>query len=125
MATPMRPYLVRALIRWIEDNGLSPFVLVDTTLPGVEVPDSLKGKGQAVLSLAKNSLSDRSLENGSIVYRAAFPEAKDVRITVPMAAVLAVFADENGRGMAIPPEQAPDPPTPPVPERRSHLRVVK
>ncbi len=35
-----RPYLARALYEWLLDNELTPYLVVDATLPGVEVPRS-------------------------------------------------------------------------------------
>ena len=36
--TPTRPYMVRALYQWIEDNALTPYLMVDATADNVQIP---------------------------------------------------------------------------------------
>ena len=124
--TSNRPYLLRALYEWIADNGLTPHVLVDAGFDGVDVPDHAIQEGKIVLNIATGATENLQLENETIFFKARF-SGKPYQITVPMGAVIAIYARENGQGMIF----AHDDPTPPPvnppddPPPRSHLKVVK
>ncbi len=124
-----RPYLVRALYQWISDNGLTPHLLVDATVAGVQVPASAVQDGRIVLNIAARAVSQFDVGNDSIHFLARFGGVSQ-SVHVPMPAVLAIYARENNQGMMFPPENAPqapppDAPAPEEPPRRSHLRIVK
>ncbi len=124
--TSNRPYLLRALYEWITDNGLTPHVLVDTEIDGVDVPGHAIAQGKIVLNIASSATEQLQLENETIYFKARF-SGKPYNITVPMGAVIAIYARENGQGMMF----AQDDSTPPPvdgsddPPSRSHLKVVK
>ncbi len=135
--TSHRPYLLRALNEWIADNGLTPHLLVDATRPGVQVPASAVNDGKVVLNIADRAVARLSIDNDSVSFTARFGGVSHA-VSVPIAAVLAIYARENGQGMALPedngaataadqPSLPPD--TPPEddgpPPRRGHLRVIK
>ena len=128
--TSNRPYLLRALYAWINDNGLTPHVLIDAESDGVDVPDHAIQKGKVVLNIAAGATENLQLENETIFLKARF-SGKPYNITVPMAAVIAIYARENGQGMMFAQEDDPPPPPvdgsddPPSPPPRSHLTVVK
>ena len=52
-----RPYLVRALYEWILDNACTPYLLVDATVAGVEVPQQYVKNGQIVLNVAPGAVA--------------------------------------------------------------------
>ena len=121
-----KPYLLRALYEWITDNGLTPHVLVNAEADGVDVPPHVVQKGKVVLNIATSATEQLQLENDTIFFKARF-SGKPYSIRVPMDAVIAIYARENGQGMMFAQE---DTPTPPVgglddPPPRSHLKVVK
>ena len=124
--TTNRPYLLRALYEWITDNSLTPHVLVDAEVDGVDVPDHVIQKGKVVLNIADGAAEHLVLDNQTINFKARF-SGKPYQISVPMDAVIAIYARENGQGMMF----AQDEPTPPPvdgsddPPPRSHLKVVK
>ncbi|MDH3902592.1 MAG: ClpXP protease specificity-enhancing factor [Xanthomonadales bacterium] len=125
--TSNRPYLLRALYEWINDNGLTPHVLIDAESEGVDVPDHTIQKGKVVLNIAAGATENLQLENETIFFKARF-SGNPYNIVVPMAAVIAIYARENGQGMMFAQEE--DSPPPPVggsddPPSRSHLKVVK
>ena len=128
--TSNRPYLLRALYAWINDNGLTPHVLIDAESDGVDVPGHAIQKGKVVLNIAAGATENLQLENETIFFKARF-SGKPYNITVPMAAVIAIYARENGQGMMFAQEDDPPPPpvdgsdNPPSPPPRSHLKVVK
>ena len=121
-----RPYLLRALYEWIADNEMTPHVLVDAELDGVDVPQHVIQKGKVVLNIAASATENLLLDNENICFKARF-SGKPYPINVPMNAVIAIYARENGQGMMFAQD---DTPTPPVdgsddPPSRSHLSVVK
>jgi stringent starvation protein B len=127
-----RPYLVRAMYDWICDNGLTPYLLVDARQPGVRVPVHAIKDGQIVLNVAMRAVADLELGNDRIRFHARFGGVSQ-QVDVPVGAVLAIYAQENGQGMMFPVEArdeaaaVPEPPSEPdKPARKGPaLRVVK
>jgi len=138
-----RPYLLRAIYDWISDNNLTPYVLVDAGFAGVRVPPQVVKNGQVVLNLAMRAVANLDLGNEWISFQARFSGVSQT-IQIPVQAVLALYAQENGQGMMfpadeeggdMPPPSAPEPDdTPPKPAADDgdkpkrgapHLRVVK
>jgi stringent starvation protein B len=135
--TSHRPYLLRALYEWIADNGMTPHILVDAQQPGVQVPTHAVKDGRVVLNIAERAVAKLQLDNESVRFTARFGGVSHP-VSVPIAAVLAIYARETGQGMALPEDvggTGPDdtPPAPPddsgddgaTPKRGGHLRVVK
>jgi stringent starvation protein B len=137
-ASPMtsnRPYLIRAIYQWIDDNGMTPYVLVDASHPGVRVPPSAVKDGKVVLNIAPRAVSQLDMGNHDIRFLARFSGQSQL-IELPVAAVQAIYAQETGQGMMMPaegsspegPDSGPEPDAPPsqeAPKRGAHLRVVK
>ena len=99
-STSTRPYLIRALYDWCTDNGLTPYVavLVDDT---VQVPREYVKNGEIVLNISFDATSSLKLGNDFIEFKARFAgTARD--IMVPVNRVIAIYARENGQGMAFP-----------------------
>ena len=136
--TSNRPYLIRARYDWISDNDLTPYVLVDARAEGVRVPPFAVKEGQVVLNLAMRAVENLELGNEVVRFRARF-SGHSHDILVPIAAVRAIYAQENGQGMMFPPEAAtpaesgaepptgePEGPKPAQgPKKGPKLRVVK
>lgn len=136
-ATPMssnRPYLLRALYEWIGDNDMTPHLLVDATRDGVQVPSQTVKDGRVVLNIAARAVAHLDLGNREVRFKARFGGVSQ-NVVVPLAAILAIYAQETGQGMMLPedggmmPEDAgddaPEPPPEDGPKRGGHLRVVK
>jgi stringent starvation protein B len=102
--TSNRPYLLRAIYDWISDNGLTPYVLVDAVQPGVKVPSHVVKNGQVVLNLAMRAVAHLDLGNDRISFQARFSGVSQT-INIPIAAVLALYAQENGQGMMFPADE--------------------
>jgi stringent starvation protein B len=104
-----RPYLIRAIHEWILDNEMTPHLLVDIDGEGVDVPAQQGQNGKIVLNISPQAVEGLMLGNDAIGFRARFGGiATDVY--VPIAAVMAVYAKENGRGMVFSEDDgAPDP----------------
>ncbi len=107
--TSSRPYLLRALHEWIVDNGLTPHVLVDASQDDVQVPKASIQDGKVVLNIAPSAVRDLELENDWVSCVARFSGVSH-GIVVPVSAVRAIYARENGQGMMFP-EVEDDPPS--------------
>src|SRR3954451_7999592 len=129
-----RPYLLRAMHEWISDNQQTPHIVVDATMTGVELQRQYVQVGKIILNVSLNAKSGLNLGNEAVMFRARFGGATH-DVTVPIAAVMGIYARETGQGMIfseadapVPPPQAP--PEPPAggtePKRaRPTLKVVK
>ncbi|NQW82199.1 MAG: ClpXP protease specificity-enhancing factor [Polaromonas sp.] len=99
-ATSTRPYLIRALYEWCTDNGFTPYVavLVDDT---VQVPREYVKNNEIVLNISMGATSSLKLGNDFIEFKARFGgSAREIH--VPIGRVIAIYARENGQGMAFP-----------------------
>ncbi len=151
--TSHRPYLLRALYAWITDNGMTPHLLVDARRNGVQVPAFAVNDGKVVLNVAERAVSGLEMGNDQISFTARFGGVSH-HLWIPISAVVAIYARENGQGMALP-EDMPgaaasqddahasdealfalasdrepggedgDDRQPPTPRRSGHLRIVK
>ncbi|OCG12329.1 ClpXP protease specificity-enhancing factor [Gilliamella apicola] len=130
--TPRRPYLFRAFYDWILDNDLTPYIVVNTSVYGVLVPQEFVQNNQIVLNIAPQSVGQYVSNNEQIEFNARFSGVPQ-HIVVPMAAVEAIYARENGVGMGFEDEpqyqrlqekQNNQPETPPA-KKTNPFRVVK
>lgn len=134
--TPSRPYLLRSLYEWILDNNATPHILVNALHSEAQVPQDYVKDGQIVLNIAPGAVKALSLGNELLTFNARF-RGIPTDISVPIDAVIGIYAKENGQGMMFE-EGAPDMPTPPSspsdtdpspPQppggKRPSLRVVK
>jgi stringent starvation protein B len=128
--TSNRPYLLRALYSWISDNSMTPHVLVDAEMTGVEVPDQAIQKGKVILNIDQAAVNELELGNEWLTFNARF-SGKRHAVTVPIDAILAIYSKENGQGMMFALDEETIPPTDPdggsdiKNMRRPHLKVVK
>ncbi|SHL01293.1 ClpXP protease specificity-enhancing factor [Halomonas caseinilytica] len=93
-----RPYIARALYQWLLDNELTPYIVVDAEQEGVEVPRQFVQNGQIVLNMGVTAIRDLSMENEAIAFSARFG-GEPMQLMVPMEALIAIYARENGVGM--------------------------
>lgn len=98
--TSNRPYLLRAVHEWICDNGLTPYIVVDAAKPGVQVPPQAISDGRVVLNLAPRAIAHLEIGNDAISFMARFGGVSHA-VSVPVAAVQAIYARENGQGMLL------------------------
>ena len=109
--TSNRPYLIRAIQEWIVDNDLTPHIVVKADTEGVRVPLEYIEDGQISLNISATAVRGFSMDNDWIVFDARFG-GKSFQVSVPIGAVVAIFAKENGAGMSFGEEQHPDDPPP-------------
>jgi stringent starvation protein B len=134
-----KPYFVRAIFEWCVDQGLTPYVTV-VVGPNTRVPREFVKEGQIVLNIGPDATSQLLLGNEEITFQARF-NGVAFPVVVPIGSVAAIFAKENGQGMAFdvalggdeaaaPPagepsaDETPDEP-PTSPAGRPHLTRVK
>ncbi|MBU6223879.1 MAG: ClpXP protease specificity-enhancing factor [Burkholderiales bacterium] len=99
-ASSTRPYLLRALHEWCTDNGYTPYIAVQVD-EMVQVPQEYVKNGEIVLNVSYDATSNMSLGNDVIEFKARFAGTPR-EIIVPVDRVLAIYARENGQGMAFP-----------------------
>ena len=96
--TTTKPYLVRAIHEWAMDNELTPQILVSDAVQGVIVPKNHVKDGHIVFNIHINAVKDLQMGNEIIGFSARF-SGQSVQIEVPVEAVLAIYARENGQGI--------------------------
>lgn len=129
----LKPYLIRAIYDWVIDNNFTPYLLVNAEAEGVIVPRQYVQDGKIVLNLRPQAVHGLSLGNQNIMFNARFG-GKPMQVDVPLRAVMAIYAQENGKGMIFDEEEEGDDDTPPpaetaptepAPKKRPALKVVK
>jgi stringent starvation protein B len=93
-----KPYLIRAIYEWCNDNGYTPYVAVAVD-EQAQVPREFVKGGEIVLNVSPSATNRLSLGNEMISFQARFGgAARD--LSFPVDAVSAIYARENGHGMA-------------------------
>lgn len=98
--TSTRPYLIRAFYDWIVDNDFTPHIVVNATANDVYVPMEYVENGQIVLNIAVTAVHGLILGDQAIEFQARFG-GKVRKVHVPVSAIMAIYAKENGRGMVL------------------------
>lgn len=93
-----KPYLLRAIFEWAEDNGFTPQVLVNAAAPAVEVPQKHVVDGQIVLNIGSSAVQLHVMDNECLSFSARFSGVEQ-DIFLPMHSILAIFARENSQGI--------------------------
>ena len=130
----LKPYLIRAVYDWCVDSDLTPYLLVNTESADVIVPRQSVQDGRIVLNLKPQAVHNLALGIEKIEFNARFG-GRPMLVKIPLGAVLAIYARENGQGMVFDgtEEGDPSPPEPASPEpaeskparARPVLKVVK
>ncbi|MEI5639732.1 MULTISPECIES: ClpXP protease specificity-enhancing factor [unclassified Pseudoalteromonas] len=140
--TSNRPYLLRAFYEWIVDNDCTPHLVVNADFPSVQVPTQFIQEGQIVLNISPSAVTNFSMDNQALSFNARFG-GQPMQVYVPVGAILAIYARENGEGTVFTPEEdlfeeqgtepelevesTPEPEAKPDADKKkgSHLRVIK
>lgn len=102
-----KPYLIRAFYDWIVDSECTPYLVVQADYPETRVPtEYVDASGQIVFNISAMIVQDLQLENEYIAFAARFSGAKH-SIYIPIEAVIAIYAKENGQGMVFSADDAP------------------
>lgn len=129
-----KPYLIRAIHEWCSDNSFTPYLSVKVD-DNTRVPMEYVKNGQILLNLSYDAAYRLTIGNDSIRFAARF-KGVSRECSIPIEAVVGIFARENGQGMFFPPEvestdtavptvDQPSPTTPPAAGGRPKLQVVK
>ena len=128
-STSTRPYLVRALYDWCSDNGFTPYIAVRVD-ESVQVPREYVQNGEIVLNVSTDATSGLRIGNEFIEFKARFGGVPR-EIIVPIDRVIAIYARENGQGMAFPlqvrapgADEAPEPASLDTPAAPSLVELV-
>ena len=124
--TSLKPYLIRSIYEWIVDNDLTPHLLVDAENSSAVLPQQFIEDGKIILNIRPQAIQGLILGNTDIQFSARF-SGKPMNIVAPIAAIMAIYAKENGKGMIFDQEDEEPENTPPKnkPPTRPALRVVK
>lgn len=95
--TSNQPYLLRAFYDWIIDNGLTPYIVVDANVTGVDVPQEFVQQGQIVLNISPGACVNLDMNIDSVSFQARFGGTPRL-LYVPCIAISAIYARENGAG---------------------------
>ena len=96
--TSSRPYLVRAFNEWVLDNDCTPYIVVDAGIQGVQVPTEHVANGQIVLNISPGAVRGLVIGNGALEFSARFGGVP-MQVFIPLQAIMAIYAKENGEGM--------------------------
>lgn len=96
--TSNKPYILRALFEWILDNDLTPYLLVNELADDLMVPDGIANAHKIIFNLSPAAIRGLELLNEAVLFSARF-HAKSENIYIPMDAILAIYANENGEGI--------------------------
>jgi stringent starvation protein B len=126
-----KPYLLRAIYEWCTDSGYTPYLAVKVDA-ATTVPMEYVKKGEIILNISYGATSGLKMDNDAITFRARF-NGVSRELYIPVQNVLAIYANENGQGMAfdvsttaadLPPPSAPVPVPEPVASASPGLSAV-
>ena len=101
-----KPYLLRAIYEWCTDSGFTPYIAVKVD-GGTTVPMEYVRKGEIILNISYGATSGLKMDNDAVHFRARF-NGVSREIYIPVHNVLAIYANENGQGMAFEVGEAPE-----------------
>jgi len=93
-----KPYLLRAIYEWCTDSGHTPYLAVKVDA-ATTVPMEYVRKGEIILNISYGATSGLKMDNDAITFRARF-NGVSRELYIPVQNVLAIYANENGQGMA-------------------------
>ncbi|KQQ32651.1 peptidase [Duganella sp. Leaf126] len=105
-----KPYMLRAIYEWCTDSGYTPYLAVKVDA-ATTVPMEYVKKGEIVLNISFGATSGLKMDNDAIRFHARFGGVSR-EIYVPVNNVMAIYANENGQGMAFEPQLGADAPPP-------------
>lgn len=125
--TSLRPYLIRAVIDWIVDNGHTPHMVIDCGVPNVDAPAEYANGGKLTLNISASAVGSFAVDNAGVRLDCRF-RGQSRHIAAPVGAVVGVYAKETGMGMGFgvdrgDPNAAPA--AKPSPGSRPTLKLVK
>ncbi|HVY53665.1 MAG TPA: ClpXP protease specificity-enhancing factor [Gammaproteobacteria bacterium] len=93
-----KPYLIRAFYNWIVDSRCTPILVINANYPKCVIPNQHVENGEIVFNIAPEAIRDLAIRYDQVEFKASFSgHVQD--ISVPVKAVLAIYAEENKQGM--------------------------
>lgn len=118
---PLTTYLITPVYQWAVDSGYTPYILVDTTVEGVDVPVNYIENNRIILNIAPRAVIDEQ----SIRYGASFNQIH-FGVVVPLRALKAIYAKETGQGLVFSEQDMlVDEVAIPEPPKKPNLSLVK
>jgi stringent starvation protein B len=96
--TSNKPYLIRAFYDWIVDNSCSPYMQVNTSYAGVNVPPETINNGVVVFNTSTEAVEGFTISDEWVTFSARF-SGRSTYIEFPIASIEAIYAKENGEGI--------------------------
>lgn len=96
--TSQKPYLIRAIYEWIVEQQLTPYLVVNTQVPGCHVPKEHISDNQIVLNVSSSAAQGLTMDNDMVQFNARFSGVPR-QLMIPIDAIAAVISKENGQGM--------------------------
>lgn len=93
-----KPYLLRAFYQWIVDSACTPILVLDANHPRCKVPKDFAEGDEIVFNISTSAIRDLKMLNDAVEFKASFSGVIHI-IYAPIAAVLAIYAEENGEGI--------------------------
>lgn len=130
-----KPYLIRAIQEWCADSGLTPHLAVKVDA-ATRVPAEYVKNGEIVLNIGAAATHRLTIDNDVIRFSARFGGVSR-ECSIPVDAVSAIFARENGQGISFEtqaagvttagdgPQPPDEPPTAPAAGGKPKLQVIK
>ncbi|MCF6300408.1 MAG: ClpXP protease specificity-enhancing factor [Proteobacteria bacterium] len=126
--TSMKPYVVRAIHQWISDNGLTALMVLDSEYEGIRVPAGIAENKKIVFNISTAATQNLEMDNEFISFNARFSGISQA-IIVPLGAITAIYAKENGKGMVFEVDKEDYDHLPEsdrsAEEKRSHLKLLE
>lgn len=119
-----RPYLIKAMIEWINDNNFTPHILVDTLVKDVMVPEDFIQDDKIILNISYSASSNLIINLQSISFDGRF-NGNSTRIFVPSLAILSVYAKETGEGMVFNSDSDQEVKKDKITKKPTHLKLVE
>ena len=119
-----RPYLIKAMIEWINDNNFTPHIMVDTLFKDVMVPVDFIHDNKIILNISYSASSNLDINLQSISFDGKF-NGNSIRVFVPSLAILRVYAKETGEGMVFNSDSDQEVKKDKITKKPAHLKLVE
>ena len=94
-----KKYIFISMFNWIKDNNQNPYLMINTNLDGVVVPDIFMKNKDAILNLSELSIDLIEFNNNSM--RFSYVINSDINtLCIPYESIISIFDPENGMGMS-------------------------
>jgi len=98
--TPKLPFLLPALVAWIEDNGCTPMLVAKVDLPGVSVPEGYAKDGLITFNISLRAVQGLVIDGEAVRFGARFG-GRHFDVNLPLVSLQAIFAREHPEASGI------------------------